>query len=160
MMKCIRLCVALIVLAGLISGCGGQSRYTIVTDADGSLAGVRTNPRNGDYDIPVSAWIQVYWPLDYEPPAEFTFTLRNESGSRVWTYLRDGTQQYEWWFEPRSSLDYDSRYKIEIQSGESKVVAYFWTRPDSYTYRSPEQEPDAGPRRSAPLEEHTVRTLP
>ena len=142
-MRRFSLLLALLVLLSAVSGCGAHRRYTIQTGANGSLAGVRIVPSDGDYDVPVEMWIRVYWPAGSEPPAEFTFALRDETDTRVLTYLREGDQKYEWWFEPYDDLDYDTRYKIELKAEDEKVVSYFWTEEEDTRARV---ECSAGPR--------------
>ncbi|HUV05746.1 MAG TPA: hypothetical protein VMX94_11645 [Armatimonadota bacterium] len=157
-MQRLLLVLALLVLLSGVLGCGAHRRYTIETGANGSLAGVRTIPRDGDYDIPVDTWIRVYWPVGSEPPPEFTFVLRNGSDTRVLTYLHDSDQKYEWWFEPYEDLDRYTRYKMEIKAGEERVVSYFWTEEEDTRAPSSNIPPGAGPRITEPLDEHTVRT--
>jgi len=152
------LVLALLCLLGAILGCGAHRRHAIETGGNGSLAGVRTVPRDGDYDVPVEIWIRVYWPLGFEPPPEFTFALRDGSDSRVFTYLHKGDQKYEWWFEPYEDLDCDTRYKIELKAGDEKVVSYFWTEEEDTRSPSSNVPASAGPRITEPLDEHTVRT--
>lgn len=147
-----------VALLGILFGCGaGQRSFEIDSGANGTLAGVRTVPRNGDYNVPVNIWVRVYWPSGAEPPAAFTFSLRDEDNRRVKTIKHDGEQRYDWWFEPAFSLDYNSRYKIELESIDERVTAYFWTEREG---RAPVASPGQPQRNdgAVPLEEHTVYT--
>lgn len=147
-----------VALVGILFGCGGGRRsFDIDTGANGTLAGVRTIPKDGDYNVPVHIWIRIYWPSGTEPPAVFTFTLRDENNRRVKTIRHDGEQRYDWWFEPVYYLDYNSRYKIELESSDERVMAYFWTEGEG---RAPVASPGQPQRNdgAVPMEEHTVYT--
>lgn len=147
-----------VALLGILFGCGaGRRSFDISTGANGTLTGVRTVPKDGDYNVPVNIWIRVYWPSGTEPPAVFTFTLSDEDNRKVKTIIHDGEQRYDWWFEPAYYLDCYSRYKIELESSNERVTAYFWTEREG---RTPVASP-VQPQRNdgaVPTEEHTVYT--
>ena len=146
-------------LALAVAGCGAHSSQTVETGGSGSLRGVQIIPRDGDYNVHVDDWIRVYWPEDYEPPSEFTFTLRSEGGGKVLTYKRSGRYENEWFFEPYTNLDYVSRYVIELTTDTERVVSYFWTEDEEDVYaRASKAPPDAGPRSSEALPEHVIHT--
>jgi len=150
--------LALTTLLIPIIGCGSHRSQTVTTGGSGSLEGVQIIPRDDDLDVPVETWIRVYWPSGFEPPAEFTFTLRDGSDTRVPTYKHNSRQENDWQFEPSEILDYDTRYKIEVEAGDERVVTYFWTEEEGYRAPLLNVPSDAGPRVSGPLVEHRVQT--
>lgn len=134
--------IALFFALAMISGCGGGSkRQSIITPFRGSLQGVATIP--GDIDVgiedtnvPVNAWIRVYWPTDgYPPPREFTVRVEKEQSPDVWggihtklSALDSDPQNGSWWFEPVSEFSPFTWYRIIIRAaGENPVYVYFKT---------------------------------
>jgi hypothetical protein len=157
MVRVIALVAAVLMVIAFLSGCAGQSSYGIKTGGNGSVYDVQTVPFDGDYDVPTNIWIRVYWPSGTEPPPEFKFKLRDSDDVRVNTYRHDGDEPNEWYFEPVDFLDYDSRYKVEIISGEQKVTTYFFTT-QIVTLSGTRAVPNVGPRKSGSEAEQTIKT--
>jgi hypothetical protein len=151
--------VAALLIAVLV-GCGSHRRFTIDTGGNGSLFNVLTTPYDGESNVAVDTWVRVYWYGDQEPPPTFTFALRDGSDTRIPTYMHEGDVRFEWWFEPTADLDPDSRYKIEIISGDDKVVSYFYTAQAPIIVPFSAAHHGISPRISGPEQQHTIRAKP
>lgn len=148
-------------LAVSIAGCGAHSSQSINTDGDGSLLGVRTVPADGRYDVRATTSIRVYWVEGYEPPAQFTFRLRDEDRNSVYTTYKALHDPEQWVFEPYGGLEYNTFYTIEIAAGNSRRYFVFETEPEPFFFSDPESgnEPhDPEPGDSKPQAEHMVVT--
>ncbi|OFX13763.1 MAG: hypothetical protein A2Z18_05060 [Armatimonadetes bacterium RBG_16_58_9] len=129
--------VALVVAAGCGGGGGGKKTQDLTSPWDGTLAGVATQPDDGETDIDVDSWIRVYWPDEgYPPPREFTVRLEKEEHPDDWggvhtIYRRDYSDPSngDWWFEPTSYFSRSTWYRIVITDSytHDAVIAYFLT---------------------------------
>ena len=129
--------IALMFALLMVGGCGGGSKTTSITSPwNGTLAGVETIPADEEVDIPLDAYINVYWPHDGQaPPREFTVTLQKEQSPDKWgtvkTRLRSEYSDPingDWYLEPVSTFSPFTWYRIIIRStGETPVYAYFLT---------------------------------
>jgi len=149
-----------LVIGGMLSGCAGSRRHYIDTGGNGSLQDALTIPEDGDYSVSTNVWVKVYWPDGTEPPPKFSFALRDESDTRIYTKMHSGDEPYEWWFEPIEELDHDSRYKIQLKTDSEYVRVYFFTVEEPFAMQAAPARPKAGAPISGPALEHTIRTAP
>jgi hypothetical protein len=153
--------ICLPALAAIIVGCGAHSSYTVDTGGSGSLRGVRTVPADTADDVETDVHIRVYWVAGYEPPPEFTFRLRDDSGDSVLTVDRASNEPDEWIFEPWSALDYDTIYTIELTAGDSSRTFVFRTEEEPLFAIGSVDAPKMRSRKQGdtePLPEHRVVT--
>ena len=126
-----------ITAAIIIAGCGGSSRsHGINTPYHGSIYGVDTNPPDGDSNVGVDTWIEIFWPDPrYDPPSRFTFRLEREVDihrfESVRTYEAESHPDLAiWWFAPEHDLQFDSYYRITVTDDRGySSRAYFVTEP-------------------------------
>lgn len=127
----------LLLVIVMVAGCGGGGAKTnsITSPYHGDLDGVETSPVDEDTDVPLDAWIRVYWPHDgYPPPREFTVTLQKEQ-SDSWGTVKTRLSTADsdpingsWWFDPVSDFSPYTWYRIVIRAtGEPTEYAYFLT---------------------------------
>jgi len=127
---------AVVVAAAVIAGCGGSSSHGVDTPYYGSVYGVGTRPYDGDSNVGIDTWIEVFWPDPrYDPPSRFTFRLEREVDvdrfEAVNTYVAEShPDEAVWWFAPEHNLQYDTCYRITITDDYGdRYRAYFVTEP-------------------------------
>lgn len=123
----------LMVIAGLLAGCGGGSKsQSIPTPYHGSISGVETTPPNGDTNVGVDTWIEVCWPhIDAAPPSTFTFKLERERGTGRYetvntTQETSHPSEGSWWFAPVDDLLCDYTYRITVTDNRGNVYHSFF----------------------------------
>lgn len=125
---------ALIIIAA--AGCGGGSKtQEVVTPYDGHLYGVETVPEMLDEDVPLDAWINVYWPdPSYPPPTQFTVRVEKLDGGNWGGIHTNQLDQYSdpaggsWWFAPVNNFSQFTWYRIVItDSLNREAIVYFKT---------------------------------
>lgn len=136
--------LAVLVVSGCGGGGGSKLNNTVTTHWYGSLDGVLTSPPNKalvdypdvyDDDVPLNAWIEVYWPINYDPPRQFTVSLEKEQTPGNWggvhtrySAVNSDPANADWWFQPTSNFSPFTSYRIIIRAqGESPVIIYFAT---------------------------------
>ncbi len=129
--------LAIVVLAAaFIAGCGGAKSHWVSSPYRGSIDGVETAPPDGDSNVGVDTWIEVYWPHSFDPPpSRFRFRLEKETDinqfKAVRTYISDEDSYPEggsWWFIPEDELDYNTVYRITVTDNYGNYYrAYFVT---------------------------------
>ena len=129
--------IALVFAAGCGGGIGGKKTQDLTSPWDGTLAGVATQPEDGETDIDTDSWIRVFWPDDgYPPPREFTVRLEKEENPDDWggvhTIYRSeysDPADGDWWFEPTSYFSRNTWYRIIVTDTYTQTVAiaYFLT---------------------------------
>ena len=60
----------------LLAGCGGEQRHGVYTGEDGSLEGLVITPEPQSLGIDTGEVFLLDWRTGYDPPAEFTLSLR------------------------------------------------------------------------------------
>ena len=126
--------VALLITAGCGGGIRGKKIHDVSTPYDGSVFDVDTLPADGEDNIAVDSWINVFWPT-FPPPAEFTVRLEKEEDAGDWggvhTVLAAESQPLngDWWFAPRSFFSLNTWYRIVIRdtNTEETVTHFFYT---------------------------------
>lgn len=135
----ILLLVAVLTVTGCGGGGGGSLNSTINTRYDGRVAGVATEPADGETNIATSrvdSWIHIYWPDAHQPPpARFTVSVQKEEHVDDWgaIHTKMSVSQSDpiggsWWFQADSDFSPHTLYRIIVQAdGEAPYVAQFET---------------------------------
>ncbi len=126
--------VAILVTAGCGGGTRGLKVHDVTTPYDGSVFDVDTLPADGEDNIAVDSWINVFWPVN-PPPAEFTVRLEKQENPDDWggvhTVLADESDPLngDWWFAPTSYFSPNTWYRIIIRdtNTEETVTHFFYT---------------------------------
>ena len=147
--------LAAVLFLPLVIGCEGSSRHVIDTDGYGTLAGLEITPEPQSLGIGTDKVFYLDWRSGYDPPEEFTVSLRAvyEDGSTepIYTSFQDldpyNPGHYR--LEPSWYLPTGTFLLLSVVSPDERVRAMYLTEA-STLYDTKTQRNENG------KEEHTI----
>jgi len=137
----------IIVLALFLAGCEGDIRHDIQTGGEGSLTGMVITPTPQRIGIETDEVFYLDWRPGYEPPAEFTVSLRyvdpDNTTSPILTVLDDldPINPGHYRLEPSWYLDSSAFLMLTVTGdGESTRAMYLTEPPPLYSVKTRRHE--------------------
>lgn len=122
------------ILLALLSGCEGETRHDIHTGGNGTLLGLVISPEPQSLDVPTDQVFHLDWVNGYEPPQEFTVSLKaihaDGSTDPILTTL-DEIDPGHYRLEPTFYLSTETFLLLTVSTTDERQRAIYLTQSSS-----------------------------